>query len=422
MTSVSAPPLPPAAAAQRGAPRRRRAPTRQPVPRRRLGASGRFGTVQLVGLETAAALVGLAAASGSPILLVIAVVAASCLAAAVLLRFGGRWWYQLAALRVALRRRAHRAALSAASRHADLSDPGAWMLAPDLRVYSHDNRGDTIGIGQDRWGWFAAVILGGDTNVLSVPQQTLPLDRVLRLLDEGTARPSAVQVTTLRVPAPTTVLGDRAECVRSYVDLLGQVADPRPGAAQLTWLTVRLDPGDATAAAAGRGGGVAGVNRALAATVARIGKVLGAAEVDFHVLDADELRTAVDLGCGFDRPGRDGRDGSGVVEHWRGWHVDGMAHASFEVSRWPGVVDISLLDRLATGSADQTIVSLVVVAGERGLRVRTVVRIAAPPERAAAAAESITREAAGMGVELRALHGLHGPAAYASAPTGGGRL
>ncbi|HLL64478.1 MAG TPA: type VII secretion protein EccE [Micromonosporaceae bacterium] len=380
--------------------------------------------MQLVALEVAAIALGLAITSGSVLFIVIAVAFASCLVLAVLAESGGRWWYQAAALQVGLRRRqrVYRTATPHRGPGVAPAAPGAWIVAPDLRVYSYDNRGDKIGIGQDRHGWYAAVLLGTDTDLLAGPAQMLRLDRVLRLLEEGAARPSRLQLTTLRVPAPTRLVSDRAECARSYLDLLGQVAHPPPAAAALIWLAVRLDPDDASIASAERGGGVAGVNRSLAAAVGRIGKLLGGDGIDYHVLDGEELRAAVDIGCGFDGAAPTEAGSVDVVERWRSWQVGNVAHHCFEVRGWPIDLDAGLLDRLATAPADQVVVSVIAAARGDLLSARTVVRITAPPNRVAEAAEEVRNYAAGFGVPLRPLHGLHASAAYASAPTGGGWL
>jgi len=331
-------------------------------------------------------------------------------------RAGGWWGYQTVALGLALRRRQRE--------RAKYSRAGTVQLvAPRLAVYGYDDRGSQIGLGQDGDGWFAAIAVGVADEVLGQLGQALRLERLIRLLDEGTARPSTVQFVSLRVPSPSSLLGARTPAIESYLDLARRVTGGHPGPAEhLTWVAVRLHPADAIEAAVDRGGGTDGVHRALAAVVGRVGKILGTAGVNFRVLDAAGLTEALEVACGLDHVMEPGavRSASVADEQWRGWRAVGLQHAAFEVERWPDRFDPSLLNVLTSAPAERIVVSVTVRPRGPEFGLRTVVRVMAVPDRLGLAVRTVREHASSLGIRLRPMHGQHGPAVYASAPTGGG--
>jgi type VII secretion protein EccE len=411
------------------APRGRAAVVNQPQPglaerglRRAPGRPGEFGTVQLVAIELAVVVVGLSLLSGSPVLIGVAAVVAILALVTALSRAGGWWGYQIVSLGLALRRR-QRERRSVASRR---SEAGAVQLvSPRLEVYGYDDRGSQLGVGQDEDGWFAAIAVGVADEVLGQLGQALRLERLIRLLDEGTARPSTVQFVSLRVPAPSSLLGGRTPAIESYLDLARRVTGGHPGPAEhLTWIAVRLTPADAIEAAVDRGGGTDGVHRALAAVVGRVSKILGTAGVNFRVLDAAGLTEALEVSCGLDHVMEPGAVRSATVadEQWRAWRAVGLQHAAFEVERWPDRFDPSLLNVLTSAPAERLVVAVTVRPRGPEFGLRTVVRVMAVPDRLGLAVRTVREHATSLGIRLRPMHGLHGPAVYASAPTGGGAL
>lgn len=407
MTSASASARP--RAAGRSAVLARPAPPTVPKPRKATGGRGAFGNPQLVMAEVAAVGVGLAVLSDS----MVAMVGAGIVAVAMLSlgwgRTGGRWIYQALAARTALRRRRARARQPS---HRNGS-------ASQIQIHNHSDRGGPLGIGQDEHGWFAAIAVGGDDALLSPDPITIPLDRLTRLLDEGSARPSAVQLVNLRVSAmgasPT-----RSACVESYRELQQSLAGGDPGlAADLTWIAVRLDASDAVAATLERGGGLEGVAKALAAAVGRVVKLLGAAGISHRVLDGESLLDALQTSCGFDPLTPTGVTGG---EQWRGWRSGDLAQVSFEVYDWPSQPSIDSLGQLVGATADRLLVSVALRPSDTQLRIGTIVRIMAKPATLPLATQALTERASRIGFELRPLHGLQGPAIVASAPTGGQRL
>ncbi|MGI5177135.1 type VII secretion protein EccE [Dactylosporangium sp. CA-152071] len=386
-----------------GRPPERNAPAQRLRPAS--GRPGEFGTVQLVAIEVSAVAVGAAVFSGNPVAIGVGAAVAVGALAVGLSRSGGRWVYQSLGLRAAVRRRRKAGA--------------AALPAPAFEVYGYDDRGTELGIGQDRDGWFIAIAVGGADEILGRRRPALRLDRLLRLLDEGTARPSALQLASLRTLAPATGPAPNSAAANSYRELLALTTGRQTGpAAHLTWVAARLDAADAIEAAADRGGGVDGVHRALAAMAGRLGKALNTAGVPYQILDAAALTAAVHASCGLDGL----PDGAPVTarERWQGWHAAGREHIAFEVEQWPASFDPAAVQALMNVPAEHLAVS--VVAARRGAAVglRTVVRVMAAPDRLAAAVGTVREYTKTLGIKLRPMHGQHQPAVYASAPTGGG--
>ncbi|MET7396800.1 type VII secretion protein EccE [Dactylosporangium sp. NPDC005572] len=371
------------------------------------GGPGEFGTAQLVAIEIALVAGGAAAFAGTPVAIGAgAVVAAGSLAAG-LSRSSGRWAYQSLGLRSAMGRRRRAGA--------------GGLLAAGFQVYGHDDRGSQIGIGQDHAGWFIAVAIGGAGDAIGHQRHSLRLDRLLRLLDEGTARPSAVQLVSFRTLAPAGGPLPNSPAAHSYRELLGLVTGRQTGPATLqTWVALRLTASDALEAAADRGGGMDGVNRTLAAMAGRLGKALNTAGVPYEVLDAHALNQAVHAACGLDGA----RPGTAVTarERWRGWVAAGRQHVAYEVEHWPDNFDPAAFQALAGMPAEQLVVSVVAARQGADLRLRTIVRVMAAPDRLAAAVQTVRESTRTLGVRLRPLHGQHQPGVYGSAPTGGGTL
>ncbi|WP_327004214.1 type VII secretion protein EccE [Dactylosporangium sp. NBC_01737] len=408
MTSATAQGRPPATGPRPtpgGRPPDRTTPVRRlrPAP----GGPGEFGTAQLVAIEVSAVAVGAAVFAGGPVAFGVgAAVAAGALAVG-LSRSGGRWAYQTLGLRAAMRRRRN-------------AGPAA-LPAPAFKVYGYDDRGTQLGVGQDRDGWFIAIAVGGAEEILGHRRPALRLDRLLRLLDEGTARPSALQLVSLRTAAPAGGPAPNSPAAASYRELLALTTGRQTGpAAHLTWVAARLDAADAIEAAADRGGGVDGVHRALAAMAGRLGKALNTAGVTYQILDPAALTGAVHAACGLD--GLPAGAPLTARERWQGWLAAGRQQIAFEVEHWPVPFDPAAVQALMTIPAGQLVVS--VVAARRGTEIglRTVVRVIATPERLAAAVGTVREYTKTLGIRLRPMHGQHQPAVYASAPTGGGML
>ncbi len=359
--------------------------------------TGRFGTVQLVAIELAA-LAGIAAASAAfaaPRAAAGLAAFAAVVAVFALSRSGGRWAYESMAARL----------------HHRLRFPpragGLATLATDLSFTTITDRGTAIGVGRDELGWFAAVAITAPSGKV-----VLRLDWLTRLLSDFTVPVSTLHLVTRQVPLAGP-LDARTDCAMSYRELLGATQVP---ANREIWLAVRLAPADAAAASAGRGGGVEGVHRALAAAVARIGTALTAAEVNYAVLDAVGLQRILAIACGLLRP-------APVAERWAGWHAVGFVHVGFAVRSWPADPPAGLLAELAQVPAAATAHTAIVLQPRQGTAggrpvMRTLLRVTAPPELIGECVRQALANARRLRVRLVRLDGEHAAAVWATAPTG----
>ncbi len=353
--------------------------------------AGRFGTAQLVAVELAALAGGGAAVAGQPVALSMGGSAAVLLGGA-LGRRRGRWIYESAAARLRHRWR--------------VMTPPAQLagLAPELTVKAITDRGTAIGLGQDAMGWFAAVaITGVDGHV------TLSVDWLARLLASFSVPVSSLQVVVRQAPFAQPP-DEHTYCSLSYRELLGTAPPP---VNREIWLAVRLGPADAADAAAGRGGGVAGVHKAMTTVLARIATALTASGLIYRVLDAATLRRILLITCGVPRVG-------GFSEKWTGWHAAGLVHLGFAVRAWPAKPPAGLLAALTHVPAAAVVNTAVVLrpnsSGDPAVRV--LLRVACTPERVAECVRQAQHAASQVGVKLLRLDGEHAAAVYATAPTG----
>jgi type VII secretion protein EccE len=439
----------------------------EPAPTPIGGGPGRPGRVQLVALELAVIAVGCAVFANRPVAVLATGIGALAMLAVTLGRSRRRWVYESFAARRRLRRRRHAATL--ALRRPDGPGPLA-ALAPGLRVRAVVDRGTAIGVGQDELGWFAAAAVAPWTGLSGDRQATLPLARLARLVADGALPVSTLQVVTHNVPAPSAGLDPRTACASSYRELLGQASALTD---QQIWIAVRLGTRDGADAAAERGGGLAGVDRALAAGLARIGTALDSAGFDHRVLDAEGLRQALMVSCGLQRQSGSAplptaqpvagslADRAPAAERWAFWQAAGALHVCFAIRSWPaaalgpvgsvappgsagpvgsvvpagsagsakpvgsvapaGPVGpapglLAALAQVPLAAAVDTSVSL--RAADDGLAVRALVRVVAAPDRIAACVQQLLGNAKRLGVELTRLDGEQAVAAYATAPTG----
>lgn len=399
MTVTAAPPRPPA---------QHRPPDVPRLPaERRPGRLGSLAVGQIVALEIA--LVAVAAALAGPVWLAAGVgIGALILLALVFARRDGHWWYESLRLRRQFRRRTRRAAELARR-----SAPALARLMPDLTVTSVPDRRARFGVGQDDYGFFAAleVLPSRDGQHAGVA-----LDQLAELLTNDSVPVSTLQAVIHVVPAPTSVLDRRAPAMHSYLELLGNAFVP---AELRVWVAGRLSPADARAAGDVRGSGVAGVHRALAAVVGRVNKALQASGASTRVLDAAELTAAVEAVAGMADVAVDGT--AAATEEWRGWKTADAVHVCFAVTELPR---LPLSDFVAQLGRHQLLsFTLSIELGSRAdgkVSVTGLLRISAHPGAIDETTRRVVEFCRGSGVRLRRLDGQHGPAVYATAPTGGG--
>ncbi|MGH8792543.1 MAG: type VII secretion protein EccE [Stackebrandtia sp.] len=390
--------------------------------------TGRLGPFKLVHVIAAEIVVGIAAgvynvtADQVPMRALPWYIGAAVAAVLILVpvygRSGGMWLYQA----VPLRRR-----LSARRAQPQVDAEVLHGLAPDLGIVGVDERDTDIGVGYDDNGWFAVMALGGADGIT----EAVPLVRLARLFTESGVPVSSIQVVGHTVPVGLSG-SDGSAASLSYQELLGGL----PAVVHHTsWLAVRMNSEDAMDAAADRGGDVDGVYKALAVTVSRVGKLLKNAGVENRVLDAealgDTLRqslglTATNVPAGHPRS----------AETWQRWQGDGLQHVTYRVTRWPTDMNTlpHLIDALGAVPAVFTTTSVTLRPGMvnsrdpegkaagRGATVDCLIRIAGDAQTAPAGQTRVRGVAESLGAKLLRLDGEQGPAAYASAPTGGGAL
>lgn len=376
--------------------------------RQRIGA---LRIEQIVATEVI--VLGLLVLAGRPIWQIVTGGAlALAVLAAVYVSRGGYWWAGY--LHRLLRYRRRRAVPPD-----DAAEPtvGALReLVPGLAVRTGEQRGRRVGIAHDSHGWYAVAEVTAAPGLADPGYGEIPLGPLARALCEEGFPVSAVQLVLHTVPAATA---DEAPCVRSYQDLLGTVSD-RPVGHQVHWLVVRVDADDAMEIAQARGGGERGLDRALAAALAR---VTTAVETPTRVLDGDDLTDALARSCGVVGVG-DPTTARRTVEEWERWRGDGLAHACFWISHWPPIEEgrSRLLSDLVTSCGAETSLSVSLRRPPLGpddtVDLRCLVRVVAEPERLRPAADRVAAYAEGLGLRLDLLAGEQAPGVYASAPTG----
>ena len=381
-------------------------------------SSGRLGPItvaQLIAVEVALMIALACTAFSLPIMaagggaaLVIVVIA--------FWRKGDYWWYQTVPMRSRLRRRVR------ALDPEQLTEV-LHRIAPDLGITGVEDRDENVGIGHDNGGWFSVIEIGSTDE----GTKAVPLERLERLFDETSVPVTAVQLVGHTTPVGLAAYDDSA-AARSYRELLGQY----PAVVHhKAWLAVRLGARDAREATAERGGEVDGVYKALASTSQRVSKLLGNVGVPNRILDAEGIREGIQqsLGVAFAPV-----PGERTAEEWNHWYADGLRHVAYRIVKWPSDAEAlhRTVDSLSGIPATFVTVSIVVTAGTSGkvnpdgrvtgrqLAVDAVVRLALDQTAWESAQNQLLNVADQLGVRLQRLDGEHGPAAYASAPTGGG--
>ncbi|MFY1670169.1 type VII secretion protein EccE [Plantactinospora sp. WMMB334] len=388
--------------------------------------TGRFGTVQLVAVELALFAAGAAAYALAPVPGVLAGAAGAVLLVATFGRSGGRWWYEVlgARLRLAGRRRAARRAQRLAGAEG-VDDPLLAVLPPGPRTSTVTDRAGTIGVGEDPLGWFAAIAVRHPDALAGGHRGALPLDWLAELAADPALPASTLQVVLRHSSLPVAAVHPHAVAAQSYLELCRVLAVP---VHHDLWIAARLATRDAATVAADRGGGTAGVHRALTAALARVGTGLANLGLEHSMLDGEGLRQAVAYSCGVD--GIDGLASAAAPsgparERWSRWQGRRRVQVCFAVRAWPAKAGADPL-RALTQVPSALDVSVAVVFGRRGdprlpggrAAARTLVRLTALPESVDACVRQLRAGAAGAGIRLVRLNGEHATGVYATAPTG----
>ena len=278
--------------------------------------------------------------------------------------------------------------------------------------------GARVGVARDDAGWFSVVAL---TPTAPVHQEAapVPLDALVGVL-AATEQPGILlQLVTHTVPAPSLDVHPASPAGGSYRQLALSLSPVAVPAHRESYVCVRIDARGLAEALLDHNADpeiaadlVASLGRKVATSLRRIG-------IACRVLDTSDLIASLARSCDVES----GTAGQ-VREEWTRWHSTRLAHRTFWLKTWPSSASAisALLDWAAAVPAAQTGVALILdPSGEDDVAVRALIRLAARPEDDLEALEhALFNGVARFGGELRPLDGEHGPAAYATAPTGGG--
>ena len=410
------PPAPPAPLAPRGQPAARfrpAEPTVRAVPKK--GHLGPFTVAQILVAE--ASLLAIAASfTQTPL----AVIASGGAAAALLIIFFSRrqhrWWLEHRQVaRDHRRRRAARLDQRSGPVLAALRTIAPGLTVRDVPAPTAAAVDDTVGVARDEAGWFSVV--GLDPAAAPVP-----LDTLIGALT-GTGQPGLVlELVTHTVPAPSPDVPAASPSGASYRQLVDTIGSGPFPAFRESSISVRIDARtlaeallDHTADPEAAATLVAGLARKVVTGLRRLG-------VTGRALDADALLALLARSCDVEPWAL--AEGPGVDEAWGHWRSARLIHRTYWLKTWPAAATEigSLFGWAATAPAAQTSVALVLDAGAGDeVAVRAFIRLATRPDADLAALDRVLQEGVRRaGGELLALDGEQGPAAYATAPTGGG--
>ncbi|HEY3502788.1 MAG TPA: type VII secretion protein EccE [Actinocatenispora sp.] len=380
--------------------------------RRRSGRIGGVSVLQLLVAE--GVLVGVALVFlRHPIVGLIAIVLGILLLVLAFGRSGGRWWTETLALRWQYRRRRGvRPALAEDTRLTALR-----ALTPDLVVRERTLQGDQdrIGVGQDGAGWFAVATVLPPAGIRTQAVAPLPVEKLIAVLAEAGQPGTVLQIVTHTMPAAGMLVAGPAYA-DSYRELVG-VAGEAPPQEQALWVAVRADA-QTVARTVVDGAATDDVPAMVATLTRRVTKMLRRDGFRAEILDPDGLVDALITSSGLDA--YDPHHAT-AREDWTAWYANGLAHATFWVRSWPGLpAAAAMLERLAATPAAFTSVTLILEPQETEISLRCLARVAAPAEVLAVSCQTLETAARQFGAELFRLDGEQAPAAYASAPSGGG--
>jgi type VII secretion protein EccE len=332
-----------------------------------------------------------------------AAAAVGALTVLALLRRRGRWGTEHAGIVWRYRRRRASSAITT-------TNP-LHRLAPDLAI-DEVNAGDAgpAGVGSDDSGWFAVVELTPPSGPWAEAWPPMPLARLLRAVTDADQPGVSLQLVTATVGSPLGAETGAASYRALQLSCGGVPVD------RLRWLVVHLDL--ETVALAVADVGMAEADRAVqtvAALAHRLVRAVDRLGQPGRVLDAAGLSAALRRSLDLDGPT------TPVRESWRGWRSAELVHVTYWVRDWPALTGrTDALDRIgAVGAARSSVAVRIRPHGDQA-ELRCLVRVASPAPAIRTVCAALTRAANSAGLRLFRLDGEQAPAAYASAPTGGG--
>lgn len=385
------------------------------VPRRRPGYLGPVHIVQLLLVEVVVVAV-LATLTHGAVAVAGAAVAGTLLLVPTLARRQGRWWLERRLMRrwFTLRRKASAMPYGDDARVAQLRRFAPGLFVQDVTAVD----GASIGVARDDAGWYGVLALAPSTRG---DHAGIPLDVLVSGLAEAEQPGVVLQVVVQTMPAPSIDTHPSSPAGYSYRQLLARFgAAPLP-AEQATWIAVRLDARSLAESAPDDSADLDAAPGVVAALLRKVAKSLRHAGVAHRLLDADGLLDVLVRACDLDQTAYDPQPAQ-PREEWSEWRSPRLAHRSFWVRDWPAIAEAATWLRLLSGTPAVTTVSVTLAPedGGRTADLRALVRVAAPPPDLAQVCQIVRRAAKEARAELFPLDGEHGPAVYASAPTGGG--
>jgi type VII secretion protein EccE len=389
------------------------------LPRRRPSYLGPLHITQLLLTECALVAV-LAMATRGLVPFAGAAAGAAVLLALTLGRRQGRWWVQRRLMTWRYRRRRRSAAGAAFA-----DDPRIAVLrqlAPGLVVENVPVAGGgQVGVARDDAGWFGIAAIP-DSSPVRHGAGEIPLDVLALALAEAEQPGAVLQVVIQAVPAPSAEVPASSPAGQSYRQLLASFGQTPVPADRSTWITIRLDARSLAEELADHTANVDTAPAVVAALIRRLAKALRPAGISPRLLDADGLLTALVDSCDLDLSVRQPAPAASR-EEWSTWRSARFAHRSFWIRDWPPVERAgSLLDSLFTVATAMTSVAFILAPGERAgmVDLKALVRVTAAAKDLDQICKAMTSRARKAKAGLFPLDGEQSPAAYASAPTGGG--
>ena len=376
-----------------------------------------LGSVHVVQLLTIEAVVlgVLIVSRRGPVVVGAAALIALAVTGLVLRRRQGRWLFEWRDLRrrFAARSREHPVG------HDDPRLAALRGLAGGLSVGQLQAQdGTRIGIAADDAGWFAVIESSVSAGLPSAVAPGPPLERLARQIVESQVPGITLQVVTHTVPVPAPHIDPNCAAAQSYRDLARSVGVPVVPLECVTWVVLRLDPVPLAARAENSDVSPPAV---LMTLVRRTAGVLRRVGGGWRVLDREGLIGALARSCDLESVAEAAI--VAPVEEWTHWQSAGLEQATFWVRQWPEAIEpAALIDLFVAVPCAFSSVALITVPGPDPdqVTVRGLVRVAAPAGQLAAASAAVGQAAEQVRAQVQRLDGEHGPAVYASAPTGGG--
>ncbi|CAM3193925.1 type VII secretion protein EccE [Stackebrandtia soli] len=284
------------------------------------------------------------------------------------------------------------------------ADTPTIELGPRLQLNDVTERNISLGIAFDGTGWFTGLAVDND----DAPHEAF--STFTELLNQSGVPISSVQLVTRATPMRHTTVGDVSLPYVMRRD---------------SWLLLRLDVRGANPIAVDRGGGSTGIFRAFIGVVGRLTKGANRQGIRMQPMNSAQLNDALRQSLGSDAL-HSGLEPGSITEQWRSWGLGEQHHVTFALTgKVPGDDDLQKLwTAMRSLSCESQTISIALRKAsknpaEKRLYMRCIIRLSADKESIEDTSRKLVETARSHRVRLRRLNGVHGPATYASATTGG---